>query len=84
MVRIGEAGEGLDTVSDRRLIVHSIYWDAKKTLAQGRKVPVALACEHVILNDVFEAVVALGLPCEPQARGWWRTRACGLALRCRR
>ena len=52
MVRLVER-EGLDgddKVSDRRLILHSIYFDSQMTLAQGRKVPLSLSCEYPILQ----------------------------------
>jgi len=50
MVRLVEGLDGDDKVSDRRLILHSIHFDSQMTLAQGRKVPQSLACEHPILQ----------------------------------
>jgi len=55
-------------VRDRRLILHSIYFDATKKLSEGRKVPLSQACDHPILRDLIDAVQALGLPFEPEAR----------------
>jgi signal recognition particle subunit SEC65 len=69
MVRLTEA-EGLaDTQhGDRRPILMSVYFDAKKTLAQGRKVPATLACANPILKDVAEVLSILRIPWQFEAR----------------
>jgi signal recognition particle subunit SEC65 len=53
---------------DRRLILFAIFFDAAKTLAQGRKVPAALACSYPNLRDVSECLARLNIPFEFQAR----------------
>jgi hypothetical protein len=60
--------EGQSLVSDRRLILFSVYFDAKKTLAQGRKVPASLACANPNFRDVADCLDMLKLPWELQAR----------------
>ena len=47
---------------DRRVILHSIYFDATKKVAQGRKVALGQASDHPSLSDLGEALQALGLP----------------------
>ena len=49
-------------VSDRRVVLHAIYFDATKKLAQGRKVSLGQASDHPSLSDLAEALQALGLP----------------------
>ena len=68
MVLLTEQREGLSDVKDRRLILFAIFFDAKKTVAQGRKVPASLAVEMPILKDVAECLHLLQLPWEFQAR----------------
>ena len=75
MVRLTEQAEGLaDTLhGDRRLILHAVYFEAK-TVAQGRKVPAALACANPILKDVAEVLTILRIPWQVEVRA--RARNC--------
>jgi signal recognition particle subunit SRP19 len=68
MVLLTEQQDGPSSVSDKRLIIFAIYFDSKKTLAQGRKVPASLACENPNLRDIAECLERLKLPYELQAR----------------
>ena len=68
MVLLTEQAEGVSAVADRRLILFAIFFDAKKTLAQGRKVAVCIASEYPNFADLVECVHLLGLPFEIQAR----------------
>ena len=71
MVRLTEQAEGLaDTLhGDRRVILHAVYFEAK-TIAQGRKVPAALACANPILKDVAEVLTMLRIPWQFEVRAW--------------
>ena len=55
-------------VADKRLILFAIFFDSKKTVAEGRKVPAALSCESPNLRDVAECLSVLHLPFEFQVR----------------
>lgn len=78
MVRLTEQAEGLadELHGDRRLILLSVYFDAKKTLAQGRKVGAAQACANPILKDVAEVLSQLRIPWQFEARALGRHRCC--------
>lgn len=80
MVRLTEA-EGLaDTQhGDRRPILMSVYFDAKKTIAQGRKVPAKLACVNPILKDVADVLTILRIPWQFEARALQKPTAAGRA-----
>ena len=69
MVHIREQ-EGLaDTLhGDRRPVLFAVYFDAGKTCAQGRKVPVAQASANVVLKDVAEVLTILRIPWQFEAR----------------
>jgi len=58
--------------TDRRLILFPIFFDARKTVAQGRRVPKAAACEAPALQDLAECLSTLGLPWEHQAKAYCR------------
>jgi hypothetical protein len=81
MVRLTEQAEGLaDTLhGDRRLILHAVYFEAK-TVAQGRKVPAALACANPILKDVAEVLTILRIPWQFEVRAGARD-CCGFVSR---
>jgi signal recognition particle subunit SEC65 len=76
MVLLTEQQDGPSSVSDKRLIIFAIYFDSKKTLAQGRKVPASLACENPNLRDIAECLERLKLPYELQARPARARAAC--------
>ena len=76
MVRVTELDGGAPQVKDRRLVLFPCYWDCKRTVAAGRKVPMSHACEHVSVNDVLEALFSLGLPFELEARGCLHNMLC--------
>jgi signal recognition particle subunit SEC65 len=81
MVKLTEQ-EGPDAQGDRRLVLFAVYFDAKKTVAQGRKVSAAAASENPSLRDIAECLAALRIPFEFQARParehGRRARAAGL------
>ena len=73
MVRVTEAsGAEQQRVVDRNLILFPAYWDAKRTVAKGRRVPVELASEYVTLQDVAECLTMLGLPLGMQKKAYCR------------
>ena len=83
MVHISEQAEGLaDTLhGDRRPILLSVYFDAGKSIAQGRKVAAKLASANPILKDVAEVLTILRIPWQYEARALSRGCCCGHAGR---
>lgn len=54
------------------VLLHAGYFDAGKTVAQGRKVPRDAASPYVILKDIADVLQALRVPWEQQFKAYCR------------
>lgn len=72
MVRVTEHVEEATRKHSKALVLYPAYWDAKRTVAAGRKVALSLAVEYPTVQDVAECCAYLGLPPEVQQKAYCR------------
>jgi signal recognition particle subunit SRP19 len=72
MVRVTEHVEEATRVHNKALVLYPAFWDAKRTVAAGRKVALSLAVEYPTVQDVAECCAYLGLPPEVQQKAYCR------------
>lgn len=72
MVRVTEAQEEEKERRTGPLVLYPAYWDAKRTVAAGRKVPASLAVEYPTVQDVAECCAYLGLAPQVEQKAFCR------------